>query len=140
MLARLTRTDTSTDTGTAHAGGLIAAWLALVLLARLLVPAGFMPAVQNGPAVVLCTGAGMITGWIDADGTVRKQQDKQNTAPDAPCAFAGIGASLDSIPPGIARVAVTIVTVPILSPSTAVSIGRGLAAPPPPQTGPPHQP
>lgn len=140
MLARLTRTDTSTDTGTAQARGLITAWLALVLLARLLVPAGFMPAVQNGPAVVLCTSAGMVTGWINADGTVRKQQDKQNTAPDAPCAFAGIGASLDSIPPVVARVAVTMVTVPTLSPNTAVSIGRGLAAPPPPQTGPPHQP
>ena len=120
-------------------GGLMAALLALVLFTRLLVPAGFMPAAQNGPAVVLCTGAGMIVGWIDADGTVHEKQDRQESATDAPCAFASVSASLDSMALAIGQsVGSTGLTLPLVSLTAA--IGRGLAAPPPPQTGPPLRP
>ncbi|MBU0555916.1 MAG: hypothetical protein KKD64_06080 [Alphaproteobacteria bacterium] len=118
----------------------MAALLVLVLLTRLLVPAGFMPAAQSGPAVVLCTGGGMIVGWIDADGTVHEKQDEQKSATDAPCAFAGVGASLDGVSPAIMRAVGSIGPALPLATITAVTIGRGLAAPPPPQTGPPPQP
>jgi hypothetical protein len=128
------------DSHTAQNRGLMAALLALVLFARLIVPAGFMPAEQNGPTFVLCTGEGTITGWIGADGTVHKEQDKQKTNRDAPCAFAGIGASLLGTAPVIAMIAITVALPLADGLAASATVGRGLAAPPPPQTGPPPQP
>lgn len=128
------------DSHTAQSRGLMAALLALVLFARLIVPAGFMPAEQNGPTFVLCTGEGTITGWIGSDGTVHKEQDKPKTTRDAPCAFAGIGASLLSTAPAIAMIAAMIPVSLADGLRAPGSLGRGLAAPPPPQTGPPPQP
>ncbi|MCW3847482.1 hypothetical protein OF829_09525 [Sphingomonas sp. LB-2] len=111
------------------------ALLGLVLALRLLVPAGWMPSGKGGFTVTICTGSAMEAAWVDTEGKVHKQAPAQGG--DQHCAFAGLGAPMlgGGLPPAIA---------PLLpadaAPATTralASIGQGLAAPPPPATGPP---
>ncbi len=115
--------------------------LALVLLLRVLVPAGWMPAQSGGFAVTLCIDGARVAAWIDGDGRVHRvdtgKADKDMPGKDSPCAFAATG--LPPLPALAAVVAERIAAVLLLPPlpTFAVAIGRGLAAPPPPATGPP---
>lgn len=114
------------------------ALLALALAMRVLVPAGWMPAAGQGLAITLCSGEGAVTAWVDADGKIHKHDPAQGSMADHPCAFAGMGAPMLGgdlpAPPAmlpaprdeIARIA-----------QAPAAIGQGLAAPPPPATGPP---
>ena len=117
--------------------GRVIALLALALLVRALVPTGWMPvATADGFGIVLCAGqapvphamAGMHHGSGKQDGPA---------VPDHPCAFAGLGLAADTAPPPLVLpmrpVAVVAAAVPVL----VVAVGQGLAAPPPPATGPP---
>lgn len=111
------------------------ALLGLALAVRVLVPAGWMPAKGQGFAITICTGTGMETGWVDSDGTLHKKAAVQQGA-DPHCAFAGLGVAMlgGDVPVTVAPMR------PALAPATVqalASIGQGLAAPPPPATGPP---
>lgn len=108
--------------------------LLAALALRLLVPAGYMP--QGGGAlslsVTICSGLGEDRANITIDRDAPAGQDRHD-----PCPFA-VGAMPADLP------APVILPVLAVSPETAVPLlhtvaapGRGLAAPPPPATGPP---
>lgn len=122
-------------------GGITLLLIALALMLRVLIPAGFMPATGQGVAIMLCTGMGATTVWVDANGDIHKQKPPADGQKDQPCAFAGFGAAFDL--PGfagnpIAPAFSTAALAPAIS--VVVAIGQGLAAPPPPSTGPPSAP
>lgn len=112
------------------------ALLMLALLMRVMIPAGWMPAAGSGYAITLCTGTGAVSAWIDKDGNVHKGKPA-DSKPDQPCAFSGFSAVLDlpfSVGLPLAPISATAL---IAAKLLAVTIGHGLAAPPPPPTGPP---
>lgn len=109
--------------------------LALALAVRVLVPAGWMPAASaQGFAITLCSVSGAETVWVDRDGKLHKQAPK--TSGDQHCAFAGLAAPLTGSD-------TPVLTAPFAHEDRAAiqslpaSPGQGLAAPPPPATGPP---
>jgi hypothetical protein len=116
--------------------------LALVVVAlavRVLVPAGWMPATALGHATfTLCTGTGMVEAWVGDDGTIHKSVPDKGGKGSIPCLFAGLGAGID---PGSLIKSISLAPVAFVAASLtafAIAIGHGLAAPPPPSTGPPH--
>ena len=119
--------------------------LAAVLLGKLLVPGGWMPVqTGRGVAVMLCSGTGPMDGWVDAAGKVHigKQPTGKAPARDGgakdPCPYGALHApALLDLAPETAPVLVAD-TAPVPPARLAVAVGRGLAAPPPPSTGPPH--
>lgn len=113
---------------------LLLALLACALLARLLVPAGWMPVAHDGaiPRLVLCDGATGQAAMAGHHGTPGHHEGPI----DHPCAFATTATAMDvpllavpPIPGDRAYNAAPVVRI--------VAVGRGLAAPPPPPTGPP---
>lgn len=123
----------------------VAALLAFALIVKLLVPAGWMPVFgTRGVTLEMCSSYGppppaLAKAMAQAAHRMaghdkHKQHDKQ--AHDQPCAYAGLSfAALDAeAPTPLVAVPVTQALPP--APFT-VAIGRGLAAPPPPSTGPP---
>lgn len=111
--------------------------LALALLARALVPTGWMPvATAHGVRLELCAGQDAAAPAMAGMAHGKKEHGKQ-ALPDHPCAFAGLGLAADSVrAPAI--VSSPVVTAPLSAKGwRAVTVGRGLAAPPPPATGPP---
>jgi hypothetical protein len=114
----------------------------IALAIRAAVPAGWMPSSERAFALTVCTGIETSTVWIDANGEIHKsdpskQGGEHDNSEHEPCAFAGAALALH-IPDNIALATprVSFATRPGSSPS-AVTIGQGLAAPPPPATGPP---
>lgn len=119
------------------------ALFACALLLRLIVPAGWMPVSDaRGIHVVICTGMGPVETVIavpmaaSVSGAHHGPADDHQAA-DHPCVFSGLGLALAeprlpdlAVPPAVR--AFTLVAI-----ATGVTIGRGLAAPPPPATGPP---
>ncbi|KRB85591.1 hypothetical protein ASE00_02000 [Sphingomonas sp. Root710] len=114
------------------------AFAILALVLRLLIPAGFMPATGQGFAITLCTGMGSMQAWVDEHGAVHKGEPVKKEQVEHPCAFAGFGAALD-VPSVVGALALPFITMAKLIGASAApaTIGRGLAAPPPPSTGPP---
>lgn len=112
--------------------------VALALLLRILVPAGWMPAASgSGYAITLCTGMGSVSAWVDAEGKVHKEKPA-DASTGHPCVFSGFSAAIDlPVLDGGAIAHPLHVGTLLLPLATAVAIGRGLAAPPPPSTGPP---
>ncbi len=111
------------------------ALLGLALAVRALVPAGWMPSVTGGFAISICSGSTVEAAWVDAEGKVHKQAPAAGG--DRHCAFAGLGAPMlggELAPPAVPASADT---PPPASRFALASIGQGLAAPPPPATGPP---
>ena len=118
---------------------MVLALLLCALFARALVPAGWMPAIAGeGYTITLCTGAGAMSVWVDGEGQVHKQKPSNSDRTDQPCAFAGFlnAATLPDMIGGPAPF-VAYAAVQAILPVTTLAIGRGLAAPPPPPTGPP---
>lgn len=115
------------------------AFFVLALAARMLVPTGWMPSFADGrTTITLCTGAGMVEAWVDADGAIHKERPARSSTHDQPCAFAGLGAVADL--PMVAALAQHVALPAAPQPpfdATNVAIGLGLAAPPPPAIGPP---
>lgn len=122
--------------------------LGLTLMARIIVPSGFMvaPAMAGAaPMIVICTGQGMMKMALPQAGTPSTEHGApghndghhDDKAADHPCAFAAASASVDlaALLHPTAAIGVTADTAPIdrLAPRP----GLGLAAPPPPKTGPP---
>lgn len=68
--------------------------LALALLLKIVIPAGFMPATSNGQLVVsVCSGMGPTTMVMTIPGIAHKADgDGHGSKPEQPCAFAGFAA------------------------------------------------
>ena len=120
---------------------LVALLLAVLLAGRLVVPTGWMPVRTDsgGFSIMLCSGTGPTEGWIDSAGQLHKGHKPagQSESKD-PCPFGAITAALTlPVVAALAPLAPLALAVPAL-PLRTVAVGRGLAAPPPPATGPPH--
>jgi hypothetical protein len=114
--------------------------VALALLVRVMVPAGFMTAPDGRSGLVICTGDGAMTISIGADGTVSKSPvdgGQERKASDAPCAFSGAVTPLVSPILALASAPVADHRPVRLALPAHQRPGLGLAAPPPPTTGPP---
>lgn len=115
------------------------AFVILALAIRMVVPAGWMPTFADGRATItLCTSAGMVEAWVDADGKIHKQSPAKKGAGDQHCAFAGLGAAVDA--PVFDAASIALAFAQQMSSNimaSSVAIGLGLAAPPPPATAPP---
>lgn len=116
--------------------------LAVILLGKVLVPAGWMPvAAERGITFMLCSGDGMsaapVEAWIDASGKIHKgHKDSGNQSKD-PCPYGALTATATT-PAAVAFAAPLVLPASIVLPRPAeVTVGHGLAAPPPPATGPP---
>ena len=108
------------------------------LAARMLVPAGWMPTVEKAFAITVCTGIDTQTIWLGTDGKTHKQDpSKSDSADHQPCTFAGT--SFAHILPENAATPSLFTNQPrgLVFANDRVTIGQGLAAPPPPSTGPP---
>lgn len=110
--------------------------LALAIALKLLVPQGWMPDRRGG--LMLCSGKAPVAAVPGmAHGKHAKHGAPSKPVADHPCAFAGLGMAAAPPPP------LVVVTAPAMTRDAlpvvplAVAVGRGLAAPPPPATGPP---
>jgi hypothetical protein len=118
----------------------VLALFACAMLLRALVPAGWMP-VTGADGMIrisMCTGLGAQTMWIDRDGQIHKDAPVSESHDPQPCGFNVLGLGLDIAP-------VLALSSPIFNPEIiarrakqTLAIGHGLAAPPPPSTGPPN--
>lgn len=118
--------------------------LLCVLLARGMSPEGWMPGttMAGGFAIIACDGmqpdetTPMASDMSMGHGASHHTPDKKQSG-GHPCAFAGLGLA-DAPPPPVAIGAplTSYAATPLLM-VAATAPGRGLAAPPPPATGPP---
>jgi len=111
--------------------------LLAALVARMLVPAGWMPSTDRAFAITVCTGIDTQTVWLDTQGKTHKQDpSKADDSDHEPCTFAGGAfASLTPEMPAV-ETAVAYANAPVFA-HDSIAPGQGLAAPPPPSTGPP---
>lgn len=113
--------------------------LGAALLLRVMIPTGWMPShgADGVTRITLCTGMGAVQAWVDAEGTIHDKKPMERGGAEQPCAFAGLAmlADLPAAAVDLLPVAATMRSDPVFP--AAVTIGRGLAAPPPPSTGPP---
>lgn len=116
----------------------------LALAVRFAIPAGIMlekPAEDGDlPALVLCTSAGMIT--VKADGYGIPGKTDPNRHGDSgksgePCVFAAVAAHAAPPEPAILELPAPVATPAPFWAAVQQRPGEGLAAPPPPATGPP---
>lgn len=124
---------------------LLALAFACALLLRLAIPEGWMPVQDaSGWRLTICSGMGpvdamphVMPGMQMDHGAHKAPAGDHDNAGSHVCAFAG---------PGLATATSLLTPLPIVAPIFAaielplhdvVAIGRGLAAPPPPPTGPP---
>lgn len=117
------------------------ALLAAAMFARLLVPQGWMPAADGSARLTMCSGMGAMEMPAEAHAAMAKamhggKPDKP-AGMDHPCTGAGLGLSL-------LAAGFTVLDSPHFTAFVATAFpfegtipGRGLAAPPPPATGPP---
>ena len=115
------------------------AFVILALAVRMVIPAGWMPSFADSKmTITLCTSAGMVEAWVDADGKIHKESPAKKGLGDQPCAFAGWGGAAYAPIFEVASLAPPFAPQLIHKNSpAAVAIGLGLAAPPPPATAPP---
>ncbi len=130
--------------GAFHSRAFTALLLAVVLCGKLLVPSGWMPvSTQGGLTIMLCSGDGPAEAWVDDAGKLH-QGHKPGDGPKSsdhdgkdPCPYGALTAPVDT-PAAVALAARLAPTAPVIQPLTkAIAVGHGLAAPPPPSTGPP---
>lgn len=122
-----------------HNRNWLIAFVVLALGVRMIIPTGWMPIFADGRATItLCTSAGMVEAWVDADGKIHKESPAKKSAGDQPCAFAGLSASADAPVLDVASHALPFTSQLVNNIKTnSVAVGLGLAAPPPPATAPP---
>lgn len=115
--------------------------LACALALRMLVPEGWMPVSDaHGFRITLCAGTGPMDMTMAMPGMAMKH-GKSDHGPqpmqDHPCTFAHLGLALaEPLLPALALPPLMRAEALAAKP-LAIAIGRGLAAPPPPATGPP---
>ena len=119
----------------------LALWIvACALMLRIVVPAGWMPVIgQDGMTrITLCTGQGMVEAFVDRAGTIHhKAPGQSEPKTDQPCSFAGLAFAFTAPAAPAIQPPLQIAAADPASLPGRVSIGHGLAAPPPPATGPP---
>ncbi|WP_295531895.1 DUF2946 family protein [Novosphingobium sp. Chol11] len=115
------------------------ALIAFALLLRMLVPAGYMPTTSSDGMIRIsvCTGMGAQTAFIGRDGKVHKDDPASSHHDPQPCGFGALGLGLDALPKLNLLLPALAAAIAIIAAHPAPAIGRGLAAPPPPSTGPP---
>ncbi len=114
--------------------------MVLALFARMLVPAGFMPmqGADGAARIVLCSGSGPMTMVMPMAGkSDHRQDDHQGHDGDHACPFAGFAALADFARLPAAPLPAVFAAVAIIAAALFARPGLGLAAPPPPKTGPP---
>lgn len=107
---------------------------ALALAVRVVVPSGFMLSSAQGgglPTMVICTSDGAIQLPMPGEHAPAKPDSADH------CAFASVAPALAT--PDVATVATNLIAFAALNQplGTSTRPGLGLAAPPPPKTGPP---
>ena len=119
----------------------------ILLFAQAIVPNGFMPVfARTGPTIMLCSGQGLglQAAALPDDASAAMialaealDDDAPEETDSSPCDYAAASSpiSVPSAFPG-ASMPVLYTDAPF-PPAGLVTIGTGLAAPPPPQTGPP---
>jgi len=117
--------------------------LACALFLRILIPQGWMPVqTAQGWRLTLCSGTGpMRLGHADGmpamKGMHHPPRDQSSAPPDQLCPFSSLAQALDEPPLPVLDLPRLFADVFLADLPPAVGIGRGLAAPPPPATGPP---
>jgi hypothetical protein len=122
---------------------------ALALALQALVPAGFMLAkapTSGGIEITLCTSSGTVTAFLNDKGQIVRDaddgapSDHDNERSDPMCGFAAQGvAGLAHHEPIVVSEGFGLTPAQKLHEHDDLAPGRGLAAPPPPKTGPPLQ-
>jgi hypothetical protein len=115
-----------------------AAVILLALALRVIIPSGFMPSSERGFALTICTGMDTQTVWMDKSGKLHKEDpSKGKSVEHQPCAFAGAAMAADVLSADFqVAMAPVALAIPVFA-KREVSVGAGLAAPPPPAIGPP---
>lgn len=115
-----------------------AALIVLALALRVIIPSGFMPSSERGFALTICTGMDTQTVWMDKSGKLHKEDpSKGKSVEHQPCAFAGAAMAADVLSADFqVAMAPVALAIPVFA-KREVSVGAGLAAPPPPAIGPP---
>ena len=114
--------------------------VALAIGVRAAVPAGWMPmtGADGATRLVLCPGNdAAMTGMAMAATSPDRHHDPAAPAADHDCPFGVAALAIDLAVPLAAPLGVGIATATVPVRSPALLPGRGLAAPPPPSTGPP---
>jgi hypothetical protein len=115
-----------------------AALIVLALALRVIIPTGFMPSSERGFALTICTGMDTQAVWMDKSGKLHKEDpSKGKSVEHQPCAFAGAAMAADVLSTDFqVAMAPVALAIPVFA-KREVSVGAGLAAPPPPAIGPP---
>lgn len=116
------------------------ALVALAVALRLTVLPGYMTQAAPGAmTVVLCTAQGAVIQTVGGDGAVSSPDDQKDERSDKSpvCAFSMAGVALPALDVRIVAAAPPVAGPTLPSSTTSTAPGRGLAAPPPPSTGPP---
>lgn len=115
-----------------------AALIVLALALRVIIPSGFMPSSERGFALTICTGMDTQTVWMDKTGKLHKEDpSKGKSVEHQPCAFAGTAMAADVLSADFqVAMAPLALAIPVFA-KREVTVGAGLAAPPPPAIGPP---
>ncbi len=115
---------------------LVIIMLACAFVVRALIPQGMMLGAKDGVfEISICSEQGRKTAWLDTSGQMHDTAPEKEQAETMGCAFAAMAgvAQTHQAAPALHfnHTAYTHHTL------ASVSVGKGLAAPPPPQTGPP---
>ncbi len=130
-------------------------WLLLLfacaMLVRAAIPAGWMPiAGAQGFRIIPCSGTGPAPAATTTtmqhampgmrhQGSIEHHEQRpehDGQGPEHPCAFAGVTPAIP-VPTPPERLVLVRVPTAFVSTDGQIMVGHGLAAPPPPQTGPP---
>ena len=114
----------------------------LAVVIRILIPPGFMvaPSMETGGSrIVICSPQGAVEVLIDASGhRVKTPTDHDNSKGGAhPCAFASVAIATLASDQASDSTATVYADRALGNPTPTQRPGLGLAAPPPPKTGPP---
>ena len=119
----------------------LALWIvACALMLRIVVPAGWMPmtGADGLTRIQLCTGQGMVEAFVDrTTGAIHEKAPAKPGKTGQPCAFAGLAFAFDAPALPLLAAPARIAAIGAVAHVFAIIPGRGLAAPPPPATGPP---
>lgn len=114
------------------------AFVAIALMARILVPHGWMPSAEAGRSTItLCTGAGMVEAWVDTDGKIHKSSPDRGGKTWGACVFACLGIALGAALLGFVLARFLDLSGRGRALRFSDNVWHGLAAPPPPARGPP---